>query len=399
MKQQSKFIKQGVVARHTEGLRRYFGWPTVCCDENGVLYAIVSRRMLHIDPFGQVCLYRSTDNGETWSDAQVIVDDDFDDRDSGIYYLGNGKMIMSYFTHSLNAYLPGGGYYNYWVKRTGGYCSEEQRDEVIARMSAHPQEERYGGSYLRLSEDYGKTWGEKIHVPVSAPHGPTLLNDGRLIYIGHTHCLADYKRVTGDETEYPTDYMRICTIISDDGGKTWQKHSVLPMPMDWHGFGGPCNACEPHILQRKNGTLIAVIRYCNDSEAARGGEYTFTYLSYSTNGGARWTVPVPLRNVDGDIVIGSPAHLCELQDGAIVLSYSRRASPCGIRAVISYDGGYTWGEEVILGQNWNPEDGDLGYPATTQLPNGELLTVAYRKYFDDPLPCLMYTRWRQKDRI
>jgi hypothetical protein len=43
------------------------------------------------------------------------------------------------------------------------------------------------GSYVRLSEDYGVTWGEPVRLPVTAPHGPTLCKDGSLIYLGIEH--------------------------------------------------------------------------------------------------------------------------------------------------------------------------------------------------------------------
>ena len=396
MKTQRMIIKQGVIARHTEGLRRYFGWPTVCCDENGVLYAIVSRRMIHVDPFGQVCLYRSYDGGETWSEAQVIVDDIFDDRDAGICYLGNGKMIMSFFHHPLKWYKKDQMYYKWWTSGVGRFCTEQDRDEALAKMDEYPEELSYGASYVLVSEDYGKTWGEKVHIPISCPHGPSRMNDGRLIMVGTPHNLADYKRVTGDETPYFAHGEPLCVIVSEDEGKTWKKLCDVPTTMDDRSKGGVCASVEPHIIQLRDGTLVIAYRYCNDSEYRRIGEHTLTYLTFSYNGGTRWTYPVPAKNCDGEIAIGSPPHLLETADGAIVLSYSRRATPTGIRAMISYDGGHAWGEEIILGQNWNPEDDDLGYPATTQLPTGELLTVAYRKYFDDPLPCFMYTKWRQK---
>ncbi len=391
MKTQKLILKQGIIARHTEGLRRYFGWPTVCHDENGVLYAVVSRRMVHVCPFGQVCLYRSTDGGETWSDAQVIVDDHFDDRDAGICYLGNGKMIIAYFTHHLNKYLEG-GIYSWWLRALPRFGTEEDKKKAVDAILATPEEERHGGSYIRVSNDYGKTWEEKVYVPVSAPHGPIQLKDGRLLYVGSPHEeVATYKRVTGDETDYSVS---IIAMTSEDGGKTWKKLSDIAMPAEWEKYpGGHFYMCEPHVLERKNGHLLVAIRKGDNNQPHRREEHEVVYLSHSANGGKTWSTPEPLVNSDGNIVIGAPPHLLETANGSIVLVYSRRVAPCGNRAIISHDGGYTWGEEIILGQNWNPEDYDLGYPASTQLPNGDILTVYYQKYLLDPTPSLLYTKW------
>ncbi len=396
MKTQKMIIKQGIVGRDNEGPFQYFGWPTVCKDENDVLYAVVSKGMAHICPFGHNVLYTSHDGGETWSEPNIIVDDIFDDRDAGICYLGNGKMIMSYFTPDNNRFLPGGSY-KFWMHNYVNihhWCSEELRDETLAKLEAVPEDKRYGGSYVRLSEDYGKTWGDAIHIPLSCPHGPTLLRDGRILYVGTPHELEAYQKATGDTTEYKN---AVCAIISEDGGKTWKKHSEIPMPKDWSRYeGGHYWLCEAHVIQRKNGHLVVAIRRGPNNEPLRRCELETVLLTYSQDGGKTWTIPVPVKNCDGEILSGAPAHLMEMEDGGIVMSYSRRTAPCGNRAMISYDGGYTWGEEIILSTPWNPEDDDLGYPATAQLSNGDLVTVYYQRYLLDIRTSLLYTKWNPK---
>ncbi len=393
MKTQRKILNMGYIARHTEGLRRYFGWPTVCCDEAGVLYTVVSRRMLHECPFGQICLYRSTDGGITWSEPQVIVDNAMDDRDAGIFYLGGGRMIVSYFTVSADRYEEGGRCYSSWTSRAAQTLSKQEIDEALARLKTIPEAYWGGASFVAVSEDYGETWSEDVIVPVSAPHGPTMMHDGSLLYVGSPHNAAAYNKCTGKEETYPA-WGAISVTESRDGGVTWAKKSDIPMPQEYLGFpGGHVFYCEPHVVQLQSGMLIAVMRRDDNTEFMRRSEMEYVYISYSQNGGASWTVPVPVRNADGETVIGSPPHVMETKEGAVVISYSRRVAPCGIRAVVSFDGGYTFGEEIILGQNWNPEDSDLGYPATAQLADGSLITVSYYKYLLDTTPSLMYTKW------
>ena len=395
MKTQRKIQKIGIIGRHTEGLRRYFGWPSVCVDENGVIYAIVSRRMLHVDPFGQVCLYRSTDNGNTWSEPQVVVDDAMDDRDAGICYLGGGKMVMSYFTHSAFKYYKG-QVYSWWLNSVGTLCTEEEKQKVFDTWEAMPEDAKWGGSYVRVSDDYGATWSDDIHVPLSAPHGPNVMKDGSLLYVGNSHDLEAYRKLTGDMTPYH-GWGAISAIESKDGGRTWVKKSDLPMPPEWtENPGGNVEFCEAHVAQLKSGMLIAVLRPEVTTELFRRSEFEQVYICHSQNGGASWSMPKHLTNVDGQNVIGCPPHIMETSDGAVIISYSRRVAPCGIRAIVSYDGGYNWGEEIVLAQNWNPEDGDLGYPATAELPDGSLITVSYHKYLDDRFPSFMYTKWNHR---
>ena len=87
-------MKQGIIYRKTDGPFRYQAWPSVCCDENGVLYAVCSgHRVAHVCPFGKNLMFTSHDGGETWSPPIIVNDTRLDDRDAGITYLGNGKMI------------------------------------------------------------------------------------------------------------------------------------------------------------------------------------------------------------------------------------------------------------------------------------------------------------------
>ena len=95
-----EILKQGLVFRATEGPFRYQAWPSICQDENGILYAAWSGlRSSHVCPFGKNLMSISRDGGESWSCPAVINDSWLDDRDAGLTYLGNGKMALTYFCH------------------------------------------------------------------------------------------------------------------------------------------------------------------------------------------------------------------------------------------------------------------------------------------------------------
>ncbi len=342
----------------------YLGWPTVCKGDGSTLYAAASARMRHVDPFGVVVMFESHDNGETWSEPQIVVDTPLDDRDAGILYLGNGRLLISWFTNEGNAYIVGA--HSNW--RDDSRITDRQENAYINKFNSLPADERQDGSYVILSDDYGKTWGEIIRVPVTAPHGPTLMQDGEtLIYIGAVKNAA--------AAGFPFDGNKALYIItSKDGGRTWTAFDKVDREGGW-----PYS--EPHIIQLKDGSFLAASR-------VEGYFDIYTYISRSLDG-HNWTPIAPIHAGQK----GAPPHLLQLSNGAVLLSYGYRAGNCGSRYRISYDGGVTWSEEMILEIAHNPDNADLGYPSTVELDDGSLFTIYYQYYDQDRVASVLYTRW------
>ena len=105
---------------------------------------------------------------------------------------------------------------------------------------------------------------------------------------------------------------------------------------------------------------------------------------WSDDGGVTWSQPLN-TNV---WTPSSPPYLIKLRDGRILLSHGYRRDPMGIRAVLSEDGGRTWDVDntVVLRDDGGyvselrAEGGagsDVGYPHSTQLSDGSVLTVYY----------------------
>ena len=109
--------------------------------------------------------------------------------------------------------------------------------------------ERYGGSWVRTSDDGGLTWDEPVRVPVSSPHGPNRLANGDLVYLGKT--------VGPDEIGQVMNTGSIGLIRSGDGGRTWTALSSVPLPdgLDVEYFH------EPHVVELGDGRLLGLIRY------------------------------------------------------------------------------------------------------------------------------------------
>lgn len=352
----------GVICRGFGGLYSYCGWPSVCKTESGELIAVCSGfRMGHIGPFGKTALFKSRDNGKTWSNPIIVNDTPLDDRDAGVVSLGGDRLLVTWFVHPPEIYLQRPNYWNVGENL-------EENALSLAQLTAWRRlvgDKSLYGSFVRTSDDAGLTWGEVVKLPVSAPHGPNRLSDGSLLYLG--------KEMYSDEEEKGA----VAAYKSADGGKTWTRLGGVSFPEGTF----PDNFHEPHVLEIPGGRLLGMIRV--EGENIVPG---FTiYKTVSDDGGRTWTAPECLG------VHGSPPHLMRHSSGAILCSFGRREKPFGERAIVSYDGGETWPDEYVIFDD--APNSDLGYPASVELPDGKILTVYYQKYGSDTKCSLMYSVW------
>ncbi|MCQ2480116.1 MAG: glycoside hydrolase, partial [Clostridia bacterium] len=288
-----------------------------------------------------------------------IIDDSFtDDRDAGILYLGSGKMLVTNFRHDVETYEK---YYKDWI-------AEDAGDAGLAMLNlcgTLPQEHRKGGSFYKVSCDYGETWGEKKQIPVSCPHGPIQLKDGSIFYIG--------KEMYSYGAEEPDT---INAYISDAETIDFKKVGRCEKPAlyGWEKFH------EPHCTQLEDGRILALFRAHID----KNGENFTMYKTFSSDKGKTWSVP------EATGICGSPPHLLKLKSGKILLSYARRMEPFGIYArVIEKDG--TFGEEELLIDK--ATDSDIGYPATVELDDGSFVTVFYKREISEKYTSIVSVNW------
>ncbi|MBQ7347217.1 MAG: exo-alpha-sialidase [Clostridia bacterium] len=360
-------MKQGIVYRETEGWFRYQGWPSVCADEYGVLYAVASaKRLGHVCPCGKNVMYVSRDGGESWSSPVIVNDTYLDDRDAGIVSLGEGKLLLSWFN------LP-----REFYKRMEENILDRQILPQAKELARGVMESWWNlpdsavptGSFVRLSRDAGKTWEAACKVPTSAPHGPIRLHNGKLLYLGKLN------------VDHTTEATPIAACESTDDGKTWQLLSEVAIPdgLNAHNFH------EPHAVELPDGKILGAIRAQGAEVNERENGFTI-YFTVSEDGGRTWSMPQATG------ICGSPPHLMVHSSGAVILTYGRRRAPFGQRARISHDNGKTWSEEIVL--NDQGVDGDLGYPATAELPDGSLITVYYQKVPGDRNCSILYTKWK-----
>lgn len=352
----------------------YFGWPSVArltkggsAPDDELVVVASGLRHTHVDPFGRTVLLRSRDGGATWSTPQVINDLPIDDRDVGIVDMGGGHLLVSWFTSDTRRYD---------VARTYTEIDDPvlvQQYQDAFRRTTDASVRRWLGSWVRLSEDSGDTWGLPLHVPVTAPHGPIWLPDDQaLLYLG---------KVFTRQRE-----QRIQAWRSEDRGHMWHLLGTVPLTPKtvaehYH---------EPHVVALPHGRLLGLVRIQDHGDAPRLAAAGIPHFSMmqttSEDGGRTWTTPVSLG------FHGSPPHLLRHSTGALVAVYGYRLAPYGERAMISYDDGATWEAGYVLRDDG--PDSDLGYPASVELADGSIFTVYYQKCAGDEPCSLLWSRWR-----
>lgn len=324
---------------------QHYGWPGMARINGKEILVAASERKHHICPFGRMVVIRSKDNGNTWENPQEIYNSELDDRDATLAVLPDGTIVVGFFTDAG------------WMQPK--YCREEWKarcDRVTEKML-----EELVGDWMLYSYDGGYTW-EKILLRMpdgGAEHsGPFTLSNGSLACFGYEK----------DKSGLQKWFYR-----SEDRGKTWHRMGHIPcinrtlsnFPWRlcrWQEIPAPC-VNENSLLELGPDHFLAMFR----TKDMQG----YLVQSYSEDGGRTWSVPKSIG------IVGKPPHLLRLANGALLCSYSHRAEPWSIRAVLSFDEGRTWERDnVITIQQWKDHP-DMGYPVSMEVARNEILTVYY----------------------
>ena len=336
----------------------YYGWPTVA-KRGGELLAVTSGgRRAHVCPFGRVELFRSYDNGASWTYPQIVYDSPIDDRDAGVCVTSKGTILVTSFT-SL-AYAPILDAEKARRAEGKGEWPDEQFNDWSSVHDRISEEQRQSelGCWMFRSTDDGVTWSKRYATPFNSPHGPISLSDGRLLYMGN---------------ELWTQEHRVGASISEDDGLTWQVKGYIGTR---DGDSLPLY-CELHAVEADDGRFVAQIRNEN------GADFNHTLQTVSKDGGETWTTPQTIG------VWGTPSFLTKLKDGRLLMTYGYRREPFGIQARVSDDCGETWSEPITV--YGGGASADLGYPSTVVLDDGSLFTLWYELV--DGLAKLRSARW------
>lgn len=225
-----------------------------------------------------------------------------------------------------------------------------------------------GPSWFYSSLDYGHTWDGPWQLPDFGTPGITARTD--YLVLGPAHVIAQVTAAKPNGREG-----RPLTIETRDGGVSWQRLGWMTDEVEgWR--------IMPTTVRLADGRLYSVIR------SRDGDRHSLTGV-ISGDGGRTWTprgVPV------ADTGRGNPGALLLLADGRLCLSYGHRATPYGIRAVLSSDQGLTWDRPIVLRED--ASEWDIGYPRAVQRPDGAIITVYYFTDKASPERYIAATIWK-----
>jgi len=355
------------VMHNPDSSHNYFAWPTATRLQNGKIAVIASGfRLKHVCPFGKTVISYSDDDGRTYTAPAPVFDTPLDDRDGGVMTFGKSGVVITAFNNDRKLqerYLKAD-----WIKSGtfDGYVRS------YLDMITDEDEEKYQGSLYRVSNDCGVTFGPIYKCPVSSPHGPCVLIDGSILYVGTLY---------EHDSAHPCENLIEAYIITADG-KCEYRGTVEPIYID----GERMSSYEPHAFVLDDGTVICHIRVeqYNNSTAKPFA----TYQSVSADGGRTWSKPELITEIRG----GAPAHIMRHSSGMLISTVGYRTAPYGIKAMFSKDNGKSWdtGYDVYVNNvNW-----DLGYPSTVELADGSLLTVFYAHTDESSPATIMQQRWK-----
>lgn len=338
----------------------------------------------HHDP-GRWRVVVSRDGGEAWAET--------DDASLQMLWRGKGGGFRTVLPDGTWLTAGAGGWATLPVAERAGWV---ERGHNTANHETDP-----GLFYLAKrdlvvdrSSDRGRTWqSQTVPAPTDMSHlftfrlGATRLGDGTILLGG-----AGKPRRPGGAGVSDASTSRAYAVRSADGGATWE---FVPMAEDPSGRYTE----EISLLEVDEGRVLALAR------VDRPG---YLWQQWSADAGRTWSEPVETR------IWGYPCHLLRLRDGRVLCTYGYRRPPAGIRAAISDNGGRSWdlANEYVLrddggtmASGWSaahrervkdrpvPGGSDLGYPVSTQLPDGTIFTIYYITT-PDGTTHIAATRWR-----
>lgn len=271
------------------------------------------------DGYACIAMRMSTDQGETWSDDQIL----FRTEDH------NAKNIMSVSFLAMN----NGDIGLFYAVRKGWHDTR---------------------LHLRRSTDLGQTWGDAI--PCIPSLGYYVTNNDRVIRLRSGRILvpANLHRMKGLDTQDWSNFDSRgipCLFYSDDDGVTW------------HEGKGYCQTTLPHsrsglqesgLLELKNRVVWQWMR----TDMGR------QYEAYSFDGGDTWIPPVPsqftaptsplsIKRMSADDRLLAVWNPIPLYNGRSRSNAGWGRTPLVMAS--SYNDGKTWTEPVIIEND--PEHG------------------------------------------
>ena len=311
---------------------------------------------------GKNVLFLSRDGGESWSCPRVINYDALDDRDVGLCYLGGKKLFATWFSHPHEFYES--EKMQNWIKDAHPSVQKVAID-MIEGWDMLP-EERVAcyGAFCRVSEDGGEIWSEPRRTPVSSPHGPVKLKNGKIFYFG--------KRILEESSILKNG--SISAYESDDDGRSWRYISSVSFP--------ECcteqNIHEPYAIELEDGTVLVAYRATGYIAADESLYCTRIIVSQSKDGGKTWKFHSLMCDYRNEIASGVWEPHFGTIDGVLTCFYANDSHtvlepPYQHIEYLQWING-EWTNRTIVANGVKHESRD-GMPVWQQLSNGKYVCI------------------------
>jgi hypothetical protein len=122
-----------------------------------------------------------------------------------------------------------------------------------------------------------------------------------------------------------------------------------------------------------NETALAILLRGDVVAAVRTSRAGFLQVTRSKDAGRTWSTPVAVTK-NGE----HPADLVQLKDGRVLMTFGQRNAPRGVHALLSSDGGLTWGPEQHIQLATDAANVDCGYPSSVEVAPGRIATIYYQ---------------------
>ena len=399
------FQKNTVWDSGEEGVEGY-RIPGIVVTSKGAVLAFAESRVDYSDETpNHIVLKRSTDEGITWSPTFYI------EKSDGNFWAAHQNMIdpadvtdkkevwtniapiadyttgRIFFFYALSEGAISGKnmqrytrvFYKYsdddglsWSDRT------EVTDLLNVKKDGTPNVDEQGNRMTDINGFPCDYHGRAFHMP-GPGHGIQLKSGRLLLQLWNRTALGT---LDNEQTlvQIPVSERKygICTIYSDDHGKTWKYGS---------SFGEDLHMNESRMAESDNGDVYINARYTVE------GSNAYRAVAVSHDGGINWTDAridegFPFTNqCDGGLV----KLTCE---GKSCLLYSNNNSPEGRKNLtvrLSYDDGQTWPVRKTV------DEGAALYSDLAVLPDKSIL-VLYETGKNKPLYCVRFNiKWLTDD--
>jgi hypothetical protein len=296
-------------------------WPNLTVLPNGDLAAAIFNHPSHGLAEGDVEVWASADGGKLWKLRGTATTHD----------PGTNRMNVA----------AGRAHNGDLIVLASGWGGAGFRKRILPVM-------------VSRSADGGRTWKRSLDVKLPAglsyliPFGDVVQMEPNMLAAPFYFEDRDWSTDAGPPTRKGSSYL----LFSKDDGRTWGDGVVI----------GRDDYNETSVLRIRADRWLAAPRTYGDGHLE---------LFTSNDEGRSWKNAGPLT-----LPSHHPAHLLQLQDGRILLTYGlRERGHQGIGIRISEDEGKTWQAPTRI---VNLEGStDSGYPSSVQLEDGSLVTAYY----------------------